>query len=75
MENSDFNKFIINDIQKFKSKLNQAIVKETKKPLPLEPMGAADRKIIHDAASNIDGISSSSDGEEPRRRVVLQPSA
>ncbi|MBA4810738.1 MAG: protein jag [Acidimicrobiales bacterium] len=52
-----------------------ATVKETGKPLPLEPMGAADRKIIHDAASNIDGISSSSDGEEPRRRVVLQPSA
>lgn len=52
-----------------------AIVKETKKPLPLEPMGAADRKIIHDAASNIDGISSSSDGEEPRRRVVLQLSS
>ena len=49
-------------------------VKETGNPLSLEPMGAADRKIIHDAASEIDGITSSSDGEEPRRRVVLQPS-
>ena len=30
LENSDFHKFIINDIQKFKSKFNQAIVEETK---------------------------------------------
>jgi predicted RNA-binding protein Jag len=35
-------------------------------------MGAADRKIIHDAAAEISGISSSSEGEEPRRYVVLQ---
>ena len=49
------------------------IVKETGKALPLEPMGSADRKIIHDAVAEIEGLSSSSDGEEPRRRVVLQP--
>jgi len=49
-------------------------VRESNKSLSLEPMGAADRKIIHDAVSEIDGITSGSEGEEPRRRVVLQPS-
>jgi spoIIIJ-associated protein len=39
----------------------------------LEPMGAADRKIVHDAANEIDGVSTLSEGEEPRRRVVIVP--
>tara|TARA_B100001094_G_scaffold188474_1_gene182705 strand:+ start:24859 stop:25662 length:804 start_codon:yes stop_codon:yes gene_type:complete len=47
-------------------------IKENGGKIELEPMGAADRKIIHDAAAEISGISSSSDGEEPRRYVVLQ---
>ena len=50
------------------------LVKETKEKVELEPMGAADRKIVHDAAAEIPGITSSSDGEEPRRYVVLHPS-
>lgn len=47
-------------------------IKENNGKVELEPMGAADRKIIHDAAAVISGISSSSEGEEPRRYVVLQ---
>jgi spoIIIJ-associated protein len=39
----------------------------------LEPMSPADRKIIHDAINDIDGVSTSSEGEEPRRRVVVSP--
>lgn len=41
----------------------------------LEPMNAADRKVVHDAANGIDGVRTISEGEEPRRRVVLLPSA
>lgn len=41
--------------------------------LQLEPMNAADRKVIHDAVADIDGIRSYSEGEEPRRFVVLGP--
>jgi spoIIIJ-associated protein len=37
----------------------------------LEPMSAADRKIVHDAVNEIDGVSTVSEGEEPRRRVVI----
>lgn len=37
----------------------------------LEPMSPADRKVIHDAASAHDGVTSYSEGEAPRRYVVL----
>ena len=39
----------------------------------LEPMNAADRKIVHDTANAIVGVRTISEGEEPRRRVVLEP--
>ena len=39
----------------------------------LEPMSAPDRKIVHDTVVDIDGVSTTSEGEEPRRRVVLLP--
>jgi spoIIIJ-associated protein len=39
----------------------------------LEPMSAADRKVVHDAIAEIDGVSTGSEGEEPRRRVVIRP--
>jgi spoIIIJ-associated protein len=39
----------------------------------LEPMGAPDRKVVHDVVAEIDGVSTSSEGEEPRRRVVIRP--
>lgn len=39
----------------------------------LEPMGPADRKVVHDAVNDIDGVETGSEGEEPRRRVVIRP--
>ena len=39
----------------------------------LEPMPPADRKVVHDTINTIDGVSTASEGEEPRRRVVIQP--
>ena len=39
----------------------------------LEPMGAADRKVVHDTVNEIDGVSTVSEGEDPRRRVVIVP--
>jgi len=39
----------------------------------LEPMPPADRKVVHDTVNTIDGVSTTSEGEEPRRRVVIQP--
>lgn len=40
----------------------------------LEPMNAADRKVVHDALLEVDGVVTSSEGDEPRRRVVISPS-
>ena len=39
----------------------------------LEPMTPADRKVVHDTANDIDGVRTASEGEEPRRRVVILP--
>lgn len=39
----------------------------------LEPMNPSDRKVIHDTINDIDGVATSSEGEEPRRRVVVSP--
>lgn len=39
----------------------------------LEPMGSADRKIVHDTVNELDGVSTISEGAEPRRRVVIVP--
>lgn len=37
----------------------------------LEPMGAADRKVIHDAVGEISGVTTRSDGSEMDRHVVI----
>ena len=39
----------------------------------IEPMGAADRKVIHDTIGGIEGVRSSSVGEDPHRCVVIEP--
>ena len=41
----------------------------------LEPMSAPDRKVVHDAVGEIEGVSTISDGEDQRRRVVIQPAS
>lgn len=41
----------------------------------LEAMHPADRKVVHDAANTIAGVHTISEGEEPRRRVVILPDA
>jgi spoIIIJ-associated protein len=39
----------------------------------LEPMNAADRKVVHDAVTEISNVRSFSEGEDPHRAVVLAP--
>jgi spoIIIJ-associated protein len=50
-----------------------AEVKDTGEERALEPMNAADRKIVHDAIADVDGVDTTSEGEDPRRRVVVFP--
>ena len=39
----------------------------------LEPMNSADRKVVHDALNDVDGVSTRSAGNDPRRFVVVVP--
>lgn len=48
-----------------------AQVIEEKDEAMLEPMNAADRKVVHDAVAEIDNVRSFSEGDEPRRAVVI----
>jgi spoIIIJ-associated protein len=38
-------------------------------------MSAADRKIVHDTVNELTGVQTTSEGEEPRRYVVILPAA
>jgi len=48
-----------------------AQVIEDENEVMLEPMNAADRKVIHDAVAEIEKVRSYSEGEDPRRAVVI----
>jgi spoIIIJ-associated protein len=47
-------------------------VRRTGKQESLEPMNPFERKIIHDAAAEVGGVETTSEGEDPRRRVVIR---
>jgi len=41
----------------------------------LAPMNPFERKVVHDAVGAVAGVASSSEGEEPKRRVVISPAS
>lgn len=47
-------------------------VKRTGRQERLDPMNAYERKIVHDAAGEIAGVETASEGEDPERRVVVR---
>lgn len=47
-------------------------VRRTGRQEVLEPMNPYERKIVHDAAAEVGGVETSSEGEEPERRVVIR---
>ena len=47
-------------------------VREDDAVVVFEVMSSVDRKQVHDVASELDGVRSASEGEDPRRRVVLR---
>jgi spoIIIJ-associated protein len=49
-------------------------VKGSGEPVRLEPMTPFERKVVHDAVAAL-GLTSESEGEEPNRRVVVQPTS
>lgn len=74
---------VILDVAGFRAKRSAALaefvqrvadeVKSTDVAQALEPMTAADRKIVHDTVNVIDGVVTTSEGVDPRRYVVIRP--
>jgi spoIIIJ-associated protein len=48
-------------------------IKDSKEPIELQPMNAADRRVVHKVAGDA-GLTTESTGEGRDRRVVLKPS-
>jgi spoIIIJ-associated protein len=48
-------------------------VKRTGREEELEPMNPFERKVVHDAVAEVQGVTTASRGEEPERRVVIRP--
>ncbi len=46
-------------------------VKTSGQARALEPMNSSDRKIVHDALTEVEGVSTRSEGSDPFRRVVV----
>lgn len=59
-------------LARFATQIGEA-VKRSGVSTALEPMSAADRRVVHDAVAKIAGLSTVSEGEDPHRRVVIVP--
>jgi spoIIIJ-associated protein len=59
-------------LENFARQVAQGVV-ESGEPHALEPMSAADRKVVHDTVNAISGVVTTSEGLEPRRYVVIRP--
>ena len=64
-------------VEKLRDRCREAIaqVRETGESVRLEPMDAYERKLMHDLVAKTGGVASSSEGAEPKRRVVIHPDA
>ena len=59
-------------LEQFATKIAQEVV-DSGTAKALEPMSPPDRKVVHDTINGIEGVRTTSEGEEPRRRVVVLP--
>ncbi len=50
-------------------------VRDSGEAVKLPVMNPFERKIVHDAVATVSGVQSTSEGEEPRRRVVVSPTS
>lgn len=48
-------------------------VVSTGEKVRLQPMSPFERKVVHDAVAAVSGVTSESEGEDPKRRVVIFP--
>ncbi len=72
------------DVDDYKARRREALSKfatdtaekvvATGERVAMEPMGAADRKLIHDAVATVPGAETMSEGRDPRRYIVITAS-
>jgi len=69
------------DVEGYRDRRREALVKQTQEmaekareqgEAEFEPMSSYERKVVHDTAADLEGVTSISEGEEPRRRVILK---
>lgn len=62
-------------LEKLLDKADEAIdeVLDTGESVRLEPMDVFERKSVHELVGTVDGVDSRSQGREPSRRVVIEP--
>ena len=53
---------------------NAVRVRQTGRPVAMEPMNPYERRILHSALQGFSGVTTHSEGEEPNRHVVITPS-
>lgn len=59
-------------LERFAREMAEAVQRDGRARV-LEPMNSADRKIVHDALVDVDGVQTLSEGSDPERRVVIAP--
>jgi len=59
-------------LQKFSQQIATEVL-ESGSERALEPMSPADRKVVHDAVNEIEGVATRSEGEDPSRYIVIAP--
>lgn len=59
-------------LQRFAREVGTEVV-STQAQRALEPMSAADRKVVHDTINEMDGVTTRSEGEDPKRYVLIVP--
>ncbi len=52
---------------------NAQHVRQTGRPVSMEPMNPYERRILHSALQGFSGVTTHSEGEEPNRHVVITP--
>lgn len=81
-QHSDVYLRIILDCSNYRAKREKTLIElahrmgnralKSGRPVKLEPMNAAERRIIHTALQELEGVRTHSEGQEPYRRVIIQ---
>ncbi|MCQ2406928.1 MAG: protein jag [Oscillospiraceae bacterium] len=59
-----------NSLRELAQRISKSVLR-TGKSVALEPMNPYERRVIHSAVTEIDGVSSHSVGEEPNRKIII----